>query len=177
MVGVGQIANAESKKENVATEDDGSGRENIKSIGVITRLDESMPKGIIDRTYPFDIATFCTGNHPFKIQSQVEFEAFRSKACPGWVVTSMKLIPTKKEEQLKETRRHKTCVVKVESIGTDWIEVKWGDKKFQKLPKVKEILPPYPIKRGKWGSSNIHELLQYYGILRLFIYYGFCFLR
>lgn len=132
-----------------STPADRDGRECIQTKGVITRLDESMPKGVIDRTYFFDMTTFCKGNHKFKVQSVVDFEAFRSKSSPSWIVTSMKLHITKKEEQAKEARRHKTRVVQVEHVerGKE-IVIKWGDGKSYPLRNLKGLLPPYPIKKG-----------------------------
>lgn len=142
-------ASLETNGVGEEVEKDEDDKEMVESVGIITRLDESMPKGIIERTYFFDIATFCRRSHPFKLQSQVKFKAFRSKSSPAWVVTSMELHISKKEEQVLETRRHKTLVVKVERVEEEYIEVKWGENKFQRIPKTKELMPQYPVKPGK----------------------------
>ncbi|OXA58303.1 RNA helicase Mov10l1 [Folsomia candida] len=141
-------------------EDNDEGRESVQSTGFITRLDESMPKGVIDRTYCFDIKTFCSKNHNFQLHSKVDFEAFRSNASPAWAVTSMKIHVSKKEIQAKETCRHKIQIMKVVSVGYDWIDAEWGDNKVQRLPKLKDLLPKYQIKSGDWLKVHFEQLYE-----------------
>jgi hypothetical protein len=121
--------------------------ERVEGTGVITRLDEAMPKGVIDRTYYFDIAQFCTGNHNFSQMCKVDFAAVRTSTSPAWTVVRMELHVSQKELDLKETLRRKELVVQVTEIDGENIFVRY-ENKIEKLPNRKEIMPPYKLMEG-----------------------------
>jgi len=132
------------KKEKVV-----EAKEYMKGTGVITCLDEAMPKGIIDRQYYFDMAQFCPTNHPFSPMCKVDFEAEKSPSKPTWTVYSMQLHVSQKELDLKETLRYKTLVVQVTAVMPDSIKVRW-ENTHQIIPTTKkEIFPDYRIKEGQ----------------------------
>jgi len=125
-------------------------QEFVSSRGVITALDESMPKGIIDRTYQFDILQFCPRNHGFHFGSEVDFVAVRSNSNPAWTVTSMKLHVSEKAKEIKERLRIKTLITQVVRIDQDNIEVRWGSEaSTQLIPNSKEILPKHRLIIGR----------------------------
>lgn len=136
---------SDETKEKVESADE---REVVSDVGIITRLDLSMPKGVINRTYQFDIASFCEGKHNFTKGSKVTFEAFRSKSTPSWVVTRMEPHVSEKEVARIEANKHLERTVVIERVMGDVIQIKWG-KTVQKIPIVKDIFPSYKLKKGK----------------------------